>query len=323
MGSLIVLCRGHYMGWFWLTVLCCGHCVRWFGWPCCAVVSVWDGLSDRVVFWSVCEMVLADCVVVSVWDGLADPVVLWSVCEMVLADRVVLWSVCKMVWLTMLCCGHYVRWFGWPCFVMVTLWDGLADRIVLWSVCEMVLANRVVLWPLCCGQCVRWFGWPCCAVVSVWDGLADCVVLWSVCEMVLLTVLCCGQCVRWFGWPCCVVVTMWDSLADRVVLWLLCEIVWLTIEAISSGAAFRLPERLREWNRVQWLQSGCPAENIGTGQFISFINENMMPTILQFSIHSTFFQAPDMARSPEDKWISSPSHFHRSSPFNCCLSVVL
>ena len=67
----------------WLTVLCCGQCMRWFVLPCCVVVSVCDGLADRVV--------------------------LWSVCEMVLADRVVLWTVCEMVWLTVLCCGNCVR----------------------------------------------------------------------------------------------------------------------------------------------------------------------------------------------------------------------
>ena len=112
-------------------------------------------------------------------------------------------------------------------------------------------------------------------------------------------------------------------MADRVVLWSVCEMVWLTVEAIFSGAAFRLPQKLGEWNRVQWLQSGCPAENIGTGQFISFINENMVPTMLQFSIHSTFFQAPDIARSQKTSGLALHLILHRFSPFNCCLNVVL
>ena len=36
------------------------------------------------------------------------------------------------------------------------------------------------------------------------------------------------------------------------------------------------------------------------------------------------FNVRDIARPPKDKWISSPSHFSSfSSPFNCCLTVVL
>ena len=37
----------------------------------------------------------------------------------------------------------------------------------------------------------------------------------------------------------------------------------------------------------------------------------------------TFFRARGIAQPIKDKWISSPSHFRRFSPFNCSLSVVL
>ena len=56
-----------------------------------------------------------------VLHGITNRVVSWSLYGMVLDDRVVLWSVCEMVWVAVLCCGQCVRWFGWPCCVVVSV----------------------------------------------------------------------------------------------------------------------------------------------------------------------------------------------------------